>query len=649
MRPATGAALTSLPSSPAGARPFEPLAPLRHDQTELTARARELMAQARFDAVIELTEPIDAAILMPPLAVLRARALIGAGRRQAAIALADAFEARRPAPPPLLDAAGEAAAGLGDWRLALAYLDLALARADEPRLHLRRGLALFNLDRDDDCLAAMTAAARSPELRARALTVMVRLHQRRRRADALAATCEALLADDPHNEFALDHLIRQSIASRDFIAARSWFARARACNPQEFPEALCEFLILERDGRFTAAADLVVRAHARSPLSEDLKRRAAEVLYDIGRLTEAAALAGELEDRDAGRMIDSRVRLAAADDAGDVPDVADDREGRLVKALHAFIGHRFDDCIATLDTVSAKRGDNLAIGNFRDLASTRTLLSHRLFASVRAASAQARPLPLIQQLWVGAALSPIERLSIRSFLACGHEVHLYTYDPRVEAPDGCRIRDAREILPESEIFVHAGTTGRNRGSYAGFADLFRWKLIHERGGAWADCDIICLEPIRSAKIVSTELVRIGHLMLPAVTNCFFAADAGEPALAWAFDHARGIPATDLRWGEIGTHLMARVVAENGWGDRLAAPSDFCPLPTFRMRDAIAGDIDAGAIVETSRCRAVHLYNEGMRDIGVDKNAPFPAHGLIGYLERRVAAREARVRRSDAVA
>ncbi|MDR2982750.1 MAG: hypothetical protein LBV12_10945, partial [Puniceicoccales bacterium] len=89
-------------------------------------------------------------------------------------------------------------------------------------------------------------------------------------------------------------------------------------------------------------------------------------------------------------------------------------------------------------------------------------------------------------LWVHGELPPLAHATLRSFAANGHECALYSYDnPAV--PKGCRLLDAREILPEEEIWH-----GRN-GSLACFADFFRWKLMYEKGCFWADIDIFCLK------------------------------------------------------------------------------------------------------------------------------------------------------------
>src|SRR5438132_12635269 len=81
----------------------------------------------------------------------------------------------------------------------------------------------------------------------------------------------------------------------------------------------------------------------------------------------------------------------------------------------------------------------------------------------------------------------MEKLSISSFIRNGHDYHLYTYNELPYVPAGTVLKDANEILPASAIFQY-----RDRPSYAGFANSFRYKLLLERGGWWADTDTVCL-------------------------------------------------------------------------------------------------------------------------------------------------------------
>jgi hypothetical protein len=86
----------------------------------------------------------------------------------------------------------------------------------------------------------------------------------------------------------------------------------------------------------------------------------------------------------------------------------------------------------------------------------------------------------------------MELLCIKSFMAHGHNFHLYTYTPVTGVPEGCIVKDGCEILGSDMIFTYPN--GPERGSYGGFANMFRYKLLFDRGGYWVDLDIVCLKP-----------------------------------------------------------------------------------------------------------------------------------------------------------
>jgi hypothetical protein len=81
---------------------------------------------------------------------------------------------------------------------------------------------------------------------------------------------------------------------------------------------------------------------------------------------------------------------------------------------------------------------------------------------------------------------------LASFAAMGHAFELYVYEP-VIVPNGITLRDANEIIPFREVFYFQNpVTGRP--DLGPFSDLFRFKLLSERGGWWSDVDAICLSP-----------------------------------------------------------------------------------------------------------------------------------------------------------
>ena len=108
----------------------------------------------------------------------------------------------------------------------------------------------------------------------------------------------------------------------------------------------------------------------------------------------------------------------------------------------------------------------------------------------------------IHGMWIGKSLSRMELLTLRSFVRQGHRFHLWVYDQlTTPIPDGVILEDATEILPASAVFKRRAVderSGVGAGSYgAPFSDLFRYKLLHDKGGYWADLDVTCLKPFPS--------------------------------------------------------------------------------------------------------------------------------------------------------
>jgi len=93
---------------------------------------------------------------------------------------------------------------------------------------------------------------------------------------------------------------------------------------------------------------------------------------------------------------------------------------------------------------------------------------------------------IVQSLWVGPRLSRMEYYSIKSFLVLGYEYHLYTYEKVKNIPKGTKIKDANEIMPRKEIFDLKTT-------YLPFSDIWRYKMLYEKGNYWVDLDMIAIK------------------------------------------------------------------------------------------------------------------------------------------------------------
>ena len=112
---------------------------------------------------------------------------------------------------------------------------------------------------------------------------------------------------------------------------------------------------------------------------------------------------------------------------------------------------------------------------------------------------------LLQTFWVGKPLSRMERAALQSYVNVGYTIHIYTYNPMEEfmkhVPKSrhIKVHDAREILPEDQLFQYDGRTGIGKRddaySFLPFSDLFRFTMLHKKGGAWVDLDIFLTRAI----------------------------------------------------------------------------------------------------------------------------------------------------------
>lgn len=124
---------------------------------------------------------------------------------------------------------------------------------------------------------------------------------------------------------------------------------------------------------------------------------------------------------------------------------------------------------------------------------------------------------IINGLWIGNELSVIEMLTLHSFVANGHQFNLWVYDElKNELPPNVVLKDANEILPRSSVFRYKNLNqyGHGKGSVSGFSDVFRYKLLYEKGGWWVDMDVTCLKSFN----IDTDYFFRNHHDLDIVGN-----------------------------------------------------------------------------------------------------------------------------------
>jgi hypothetical protein len=228
---------------------------------------------------------------------------------------------------------------------------------------------------------------------------------------------------------------------------------------------------------------------------------------------------------------------------------------------------------------------------------------------------------VIQGLWIGSSLSVMEQLSIASFLSNGHEYHLYVYDDMQHVPVGATVRDANEILPASMIFQY-----EQHKSFSAFSNFFRYKLLLEKGGWWADTDVVCLKPFdfREEYVFSSE--RAGG---KEFINCgVVKAPPGSQAMRYAWNICRAKQTEKLTWGEVGPRLIAESIKAHGLDRFVLRPRIFCPVGYAEWDEVLNPD----KIRNLDDSYAIHLWNEMWRRNDQDKDQPYDPDCLYERLK-----------------
>lgn len=254
-------------------------------------------------------------------------------------------------------------------------------------------------------------------------------------------------------------------------------------------------------------------------------------------------------------------------------------------------------------------------------------------------------LPDIHMFWHGPALSRLERLCMTSFVAHGHTVLLHVYEELANVPKGVTLADASQVLPRERLFKHAQS-----GSFAMFADGFRYRLLLEHGGLWVDTDVVCLRPFafeqseiyawQDEQVINNAVLGLpkGHRLAQWMNDC-----CEQPDRVLPYDSMRvrrrkllrrwlpGDSSRIMSWGESGPagltaaaqHLHCTGAALPFWY--------FYPIHYLNWHTVFDSSLrDNTDLIGASY--GLHLWNEmARRSPGFDKNGQFPPDSLFERL------------------
>ena len=234
---------------------------------------------------------------------------------------------------------------------------------------------------------------------------------------------------------------------------------------------------------------------------------------------------------------------------------------------------------------------------------------------------------VIQGLWIGSSLSVMEQLSIASFIKNGHEYHLYVYNDVKGVPPKTVIKDANEILAQGHIIKYKY---KGRDNFSGSANVFRYKLLLERGGYWADTDTVCLRPFdfQSEYVFGEERhddgsmkVAIGVIKTPVKSEM----------MQFCYEACLQKDLNNLMWGDIGYKLFEKGIRRFKLTNYILPYKAFYPIPWWDWQAILNPRIDVE--LEDPEVYAVHLWNEMWRLNKADKDDTYHPMCLYEKLKK----------------
>lgn len=213
----------------------------------------------------------------------------------------------------------------------------------------------------------------------------------------------------------------------------------------------------------------------------------------------------------------------------------------------------------------------------------------------------------VNAVWIGKEFPMVQRLSARSWLAHGHEYHLWVYDHVVGVPDGVIVRDGTDIL---EGPIHRYTDPKHKDSPVLHANLFRYAFLAKRGGAFVDADTVCLAEfdLTGEWAFSSEVVA----KKPHPNFAFVCVPERETAFARdCYGEAQSRLHTKT-WGLFGPALLNQQIANHDMGAYVLAPEVFCKIGYWeisRFFDPDPPDMEG--------CLGSHMWQQILSRNGID--------------------------------
>ena len=217
---------------------------------------------------------------------------------------------------------------------------------------------------------------------------------------------------------------------------------------------------------------------------------------------------------------------------------------------------------------------------------------------------------IVQTLWSHGSFSTLEKLCAVSFMKNGYEFHLYHYGEIENVPNGVIMKDGNEIMPYIKFEHHAQ-----------FADMFRYKLLHDKGGWWVDADEICLQRILFEK---SPIIWCRETENGFVSNAIMYAEKGSEIMLDLYRQSCVISEKEkISYLSLGPPMVTKYVNEKNLFGTLVSTKLLCPI----KGEACIWPFSEGAIRDrieeyVKNSFTIHMWKSRCLHIGINFNAEY---------------------------
>jgi hypothetical protein len=223
--------------------------------------------------------------------------------------------------------------------------------------------------------------------------------------------------------------------------------------------------------------------------------------------------------------------------------------------------------------------------------------------------------------WHGEEFSCIEWVCMCSFIDCGHELRVFTYDP-VKLPQGVVRADARQILPRKQLFTF-------ENSPSAFTNIFRYKLLLEQGGWWADSDILCL-----ARRLPACRYYWAHQDASQINGAVLRFPPSDPLCRTLFERSLVEAQRLSAWGQLGPALLTSTLPHPAPLGHAGSTKDVYPVHWLETHFFWLPEFKPVVESRIRQSTFLHLWHSVFARMGMDVACKPPAGSFLDSLYTR---------------